>query len=81
MKQIGTVIEDLESIGMVVTDLTGTVRLGDTVVFKFDDQEVSQVVEAIQIGESTVEMADENDRVGIHTDHQIPAGAEVWLQA
>lgn len=80
MKQIGTVVEDLETIGMVVVDLTDTVKLGDQVVFKFESEEVPQTVEAIQIGENAVEMADEGDRVGIHIDHQIPANAEVWLQ-
>jgi len=77
-KKIGKVVHYYDKIGVAIIDLSGELKLGDTVTFKKGDEEKSDTIESIQIERAAVESAKKGDVVGIKVNEPIKEGTEVY---
>ncbi len=78
MTLIGKVTHYFDHIAVAVVELSGPLKLGDTVVIKYRDEENEQVVESMQVDKENIESAKKGDTVGLHVDHHTHEGAQVF---
>lgn len=77
-KKIGKVTHYYDKIGVAIVELTGPLKLGDSITFKKGGEEVhSQTVESMQIEKEGVDKAKKGDVVGMKVDEPIKEGSEV----
>jgi len=78
-KKIGKVTHYYDKIGVVIVELAGNLKLGDSVTFKKgDDELLTQTVESMQIEKAGVDKAGKGDTIGLKVDEAVKEGAEVY---
>jgi len=78
-KVIGTITHYYDNIGVGVINLTGTLKVGDTIMLRRGEQEFIQQVESMQVDHADVEKAKKGDDVGLKLSQKVKEGALVML--
>jgi len=77
-QEIGTVKDYFAKIGVAGIDLTGTLRIGDTIHIKGHTTDLEEVVESMQIEHEQVEEAKAGDAIGIKVPDRCRGGDTVY---
>ena len=67
----------------VAIDPSATIRIGDTLLIRFDDRYYRQVIDSMQVERVAVSRAHEGQHVGIRTSlhrRDVPLGSVVYLE-
>jgi len=75
---VGKVAHFFDKISVAVIELTGNLKVGDTIeIGKDEENAFQQVIASMQIDHSPVEKAKSGDAIGMKLDHPTKEGAEV----
>jgi putative protease len=77
-EEVGKVKDYFAKIGVAGIDLTGTLRVGDTIHIKGHTTDLEQVVESMQIEHEQVEEANAGDAIGIKVKDRCRHGDTVY---
>ena len=77
-EEIGRVSDYFARIGVAGIDLTGKLRVGDTIHVKGHTTDLEQVVESMQIEHDQVEEAGPGEKIGIKVQDRCRGGAHVY---
>ena len=77
-KQIGTVFNYFDKVGVIAIDLTAPLKVGDTIRVVGGDKDFTEVVDSIQIENNKVESAKKGDSVGIKVSDKARKGYKVF---
>jgi len=77
-QEIGTVKDYFAKIGVAGIDLTGTLRVGDTIHIKGHTTDLEEMVESMQIEHEQVEEAKAGDAIGIKVPDRCRDGDTVY---
>jgi len=75
---IGRVINFYGKISVAAIDLTGSLKIGDTIEIENEEGAIRQKVLSMQINKKDVEEASEGDSVGVRVDQRIIRGSKVY---
>lgn len=78
MEQIGKVSHYFSKIGVGVIDLSGKLKIGDTIKFEGATTDFEQTVESMQIEGENVEEAGSGDSVGLKVKDKVREGDVVY---
>lgn len=76
---IGHISHYYDKIGVAVLELTGSVKVGDSIKITKGDQEFTQTVSSMQVEHESVKSAKKGDSVGLKVDQPVKPGAAVSL--
>ena len=77
--QIGRVAHFFDKINVAAIELTGNLRVGDTIEIDSGEEEpLRQKVASMQINKKDIEEASKGDDVGIKLDRKVRAGSSVY---
>ncbi len=76
--EIGRVSDYFARIGVAGIDLTGKLRVGDTIHIKGHTTDLEQIVESLQIEHDQVEEAGPGDKIGIKAQDRCRSGDRVY---
>ena len=79
-KEIGVVFNYFENAGVAAIELSGPLRLGNTVRIVGGDVDFTEVVDSIQVNHENVESAKKGDKVGVKVSEKVRKGYRVYLQ-
>ena len=77
-EEIGRVSDYFARVGVAGVDLTGKLRVGDTIHVKGHTTDLEQIVESIQIEHDQVEEAGPGDKIGIKVQDRCRGGDHVY---
>lgn len=77
-EEVGTVNDYFAKISVAGIDLTGTLRVGDTIRIKGHTTDLEQAVESMQIEHEQVEEAKAGDAIGIKVKDRCRGGDHVY---
>jgi len=77
-EEIGKVKDYFAKIGVAGIDLTGTLRVGDTIHIKGHTTDLEEMVESMQIEHEQVEEAKAGDAIGIKVPDRCRDGDTVY---
>lgn len=77
---IGKIIHYYGSIGVGIIELSGNLKVGDTIHVKGKTGEFEQPVDSIQIEHKPVDSAGKGDVVGVKMVQKVKEGDEVYLK-
>ncbi len=70
-KQIGKITHYFSKIGVAVVELTGTMKIGDTILIKGAHTEFEQEVKSMQIEHENITEAGKGQSVGLKVDQKV----------
>lgn len=76
---IGHISHYYDKIGVAVLELTGSVKVGDSIKITKGDQEFTQTISSMQVEHQPVKSAKKGDSVGLKVDQPVKPGAKVSL--
>ncbi len=79
-KQIGKITHFFNKISVAVVELSGELKVGDTIVITARGNEFEQVVDSMQVEHEQVNEAKKGDAVGLKVDQPIKEGDLVYLK-
>lgn len=74
---LGRVTHYYDNIGVAIIEVASPLKLGDTVVIRRGEQELTQSVTSLQIDHQPVTSAKKKDVVGMKVTQKVPQGAMV----
>jgi putative protease len=77
-EEVGRVMDYFAKIGVAGIDLTGKLRVGDTIRISGHTTDLEQVVESMQIEHEQVEEAGPGDQIGIKVPDRVRHGDHVY---
>jgi len=77
-KQIGEVTHYFDKIGVAVVELTGDLKVGDTIKISGRGNEFTQVVESMQIEHEKLDEAHKDQEIGMKVDKEVKEGDKVF---
>ena len=80
-KEIGRVMDYFAKIGVAGIELTGKLKMGDTIHVKGHTTDFEQPVDSLQIEHAEVEKAGKGDQIGIKVKDRCRKGDHVYLAA
>ncbi len=80
-QEIGRVMDYFAKISVAGIDLTGKLRVGDTIHIKGHTTDLEQVVESMQVEHEPVEEAGRGDKIGIKVRDRVRGGDHVYRVA
>ncbi len=80
-QEIGRVVDYYAKIGVAGIDLTGSLKVGDTIHIRGHTTDLEQVVESMQIEHEQVEEAGKGDKIGIKVHDRCRGGDYVYKSA
>ena len=63
--EIGSVMTYYSNIGVAAIDLTGNVKVGDTIIIRGHTTDVEHVIDSMEIDHKSVQEAKSGDQIGI----------------
>nr|AIF03309.1 translation elongation factor-like protein [uncultured marine thaumarchaeote KM3_163_G06] len=63
--EIGSVMTYYNNIGVAAIDLTGNVKVGDTIIIRGHTTDVEHVIDSMEIEHKSVQEAKSGDQIGI----------------
>jgi selenocysteine-specific translation elongation factor len=76
---IGRITHYFDKIGVAVIELSGSLKVGDTIKIKGKDTDFEQVVDSMQVDKAPVEAASAGDGVGLKVANAVNEGDEVFV--
>jgi len=76
MKEIGKITHYYDKIGVAIIELTGELKVGDTITIK-GKEEFDQEVSSMQVNHEQVETAKAKDVIGVKVDKPVAEGNKV----
>jgi len=80
-REVGRVSDYFARIGVAGIDLTGPLRVGDTIHIKGHTTDFEQSVDSIQIEHASVDAAKAGDKIGIKVEDRCRRGDHVYVVA
>ncbi len=80
-QDIGRVMDYFAKISVAGIDLTGKLRVGETIHIKGHTTDLEQVVESMQVEHEPVEEAGRGDKIGIKVRDRVRSGDHVYRVA
>ena len=77
-EEVGRVMDYFAKIGVAGIDLTGKLRVGDTIRIKGHTTDLEQPVDSMQIDRASVEEAGPGDKIGIKGKDRCRGGDHVF---
>jgi translation elongation factor EF-1alpha len=77
MKKVGKVTHYYDNIGVVILELSDTLKVGDKIKFEGHGIDFEQTVDSLQVNHEQVQKASAGDMVGLKTDQKVREGTEV----
>jgi translation initiation factor IF-2 len=78
-KLVGKVIHFFGKIGVAAIELSGTVKVGDTIAIEGATSSFEQTVDSMQIEKSTVQQAGAGESIGIKVKERVRPGDSVFV--
>jgi len=78
-KEIGSVINFFEHVGVAAIQLSASLKLGDTIRIVGGDVDFTEVVDSMQVNGKRVDSAKKGDGVGIKISEKVRKGYKVYL--
>lgn len=80
--KVGSVSHYYDKIGVAVVELTGDLKVGDTIKFSRGGEELFiQKVSSMQMEHQSIDAAEKGQAIGLKTDKEVKDGAEVFKVA
>jgi putative protease len=76
--EVGRVVDYFAKIAVAGIDLTGKLRVGDTIHIKGHTTDIEQIVESMQIEHEQVEEAGPGDKIGLKVQDRCRGGDHVY---
>jgi translation elongation factor EF-1alpha len=70
-KQIGKITHYFSKIGVAVVELTGTIKVGDTILIKGAHAEFEQKVKSMQVEHESITEAGKGQSVGLKVEQKV----------
>ena len=77
-KQIGTVSNYFDKVGVAAIKLTGALKVGESIEIKGGEVDLTQKVTSMQIQHEKVEKAKKGDEIGIKVKGKVRKGYKVF---
>jgi U32 family peptidase len=77
--KIGQITHYYDKIAVAVLELTGSLKVGQTIRISGHGNEFTQNVSSMQVEHAQIEMAKKGDAVGMKVDQAVKEGDEVYL--
>jgi len=77
-KMIGKVLNYFEHVGVAAINLSGKLKLGDTIRIVGGDKDFTEVIDSMQIDGKGVKTAKKGDGVGIRVSERVRKGYKVY---
>ncbi len=77
-EEIGRVVDFFAKISVAGIDLTGKLRVGDTIHIKGHTTDLEHIVDSMQIDKESVEEAGPGDKIGIKVPDRCRGGDHVY---
>ena len=77
-KQIGTVFDYFERVGVIAIELIDNLKVGDTIRIVGGDTDFTEVVSSMQVEGKNIEKAKKGDQVGIKVSEKSHKGYKVY---
>ncbi|MBR9705123.1 hypothetical protein GOV12_06950 [Candidatus Pacearchaeota archaeon] len=77
-KQIGTVFNFFEKVGVIAIELTDKLKLGDTIRIVGGEKDFTEVISSMQVDGKSVETAKAGDQIGIRVSDRARKGYKVY---
>ena len=78
-KEVGIVTNFFDRISVAGIDLTGPVKVGDTLHFKSASTDFTQAIESMQIERQNITEAKAGDAIGIRVKEKVKKGDKVFV--
>ena len=79
-KLIGKITHYYNTIGVGIIELSGKLKVGDTVHIKGKNSDFEQPVESIQIEHDKIDEAKKGDVIGLKVKQRVKEGDEVYVK-
>lgn len=79
-KLVGKITHYYGNIGVGIVELSGSLKVGDTVHIKGKVDDFEQPVDSIQIEHEAVDKAKKGDVIGIKVKQKVKEGDEVYIK-
>ncbi len=76
--EVGKVMDYFAKIGVAGIELTGSLKVGDTIHIKGHTTDVTQSVNSMQIEHDTVQEANAGDSIGVKVDDRVRPNDTVY---
>ena len=76
--EIGEVITYYANIGVAAVELTGSVKVGDTIIFRGFTTDLEQKVDSMQIEHDSVQEAKAGDQIGVKVPGKVRKNDRVY---
>ena len=76
--EVGSVMTYYSNIGVAAIDLTGNVKVGDTIIIRGYTTDVEHVIDSMEIDHKSVQEAKSGDQIGIKVATKIRKGDHVY---
>ena len=77
-KSIGKVTHFFDKIGVVIIELTNSLKVGETIHFSGHGADFNQTVGSIQVEHKPAEEAKKGESIGLKVDQKVKEGTEVF---
>lgn len=78
-KPVGKIKHFFDKISVAVLELSGSLKVGDTIKVVTRDGEFEQTVDSMQVEHQPVQTAKKGDSVGMKVNEKVKEGDEVYL--
>ena len=76
--EIGSVMTYYSNIGVAALELTGNIKVGDTIIIRGNTTDVEHVIESMEIDRQPIQEAKSGDQIGIKVATKIRKGDHVY---
>ncbi|RJR31420.1 hypothetical protein C4569_02235 [Candidatus Parcubacteria bacterium] len=79
-REVGRITHYFDKIGVAVIELSGELKVGDTIVVTSHEKEFEQKVDSIQVEHQQVQQARPGDAVGLKVSQPVKEGDMAYLK-
>ena len=76
--EVGSVMTYYSNIGVAAFELTGNIKVGDTIIIRGNTTDVEHVIESMEIDRQPIQEAKSGDQIGIKVATKIRKGDHVY---
>ena len=77
-EKVGKITHFYDKISVAIVDVSGSIKVGDTIKIKKDGEEFEQSIDSMQIEHDAVQEAKAGDKIGLKVSQPAKQGAEVF---
>ena len=76
--EVGSIMTYYSNIGVAALELTGNIKVGDTIIIRGNTTDVEHVIESMEIDRQPIQEAKSGDQIGIKVATKIRKGDHVY---